>query len=120
MATKTKPAPKKNAKKVTKPRTIKVVEGDAKDAKPAKTTKAAKSDKRLSAIDAAARVLASSAEPLNCKEMTDAMAAKGLWSTPGGKTPHATLYSAILREISTKGKESRFTKAERGKFTVAK
>jgi len=33
-----------------------------------------------------------------------------------GQTPHATLYSAILREIAKKGKESRFTKTERGKF----
>lgn len=30
----------------------------------------------------------------------------------------ATLYSANLREISTKGKESRFKKADRGLFKV--
>jgi hypothetical protein len=35
---------------------------------------------------------------------------------PGGKTPHATLYSSIAREIRDKGKESRFKKSERGKF----
>jgi len=44
---------------------------------------------------------------------------KKLWTTPGGQTPHATLYSAILREIAKKGKESRFTKTERGKFATA-
>ena len=44
------------------------------------------------------------------------MADKNLWTSPGGKTPHATLYSAILREIQTKGSESRFKKTERGKF----
>jgi hypothetical protein len=38
--------------------------------------------------------------------------------SPGGKTPHATLYSAIIREISLKGKESRFVKKERGKFAA--
>ena len=38
------------------------------------------------------------------------------WVGLGVKTPAATLYSAILREITTKGKESRFEKTERGKF----
>ena len=52
--------------------------------------------------------------------MVEAMAAKGYWKSPGGKTPHATLYSAILREINEKGKESRFKKTERGKFAVGK
>ena len=75
-------------------------------------------DKKLSAIDAAAKVLESAKSPMTTKEMIDAMAAKNLWSSPGGKTPHATLYSAILREIGTKGKEARFKKTERGKFTA--
>ena len=74
--------------------------------------------KRLSAIDAAAQLLAKSGEPMNTRQMIEAMAAKGLWTSPGGKTPHATLYSAILREINEKGKDSRFTKTERGKFTA--
>ena len=55
---------------------------------------------------------------MNAKQMIDAMAAKGLWSSPGGKTPHATLYSAILREIGTKGKEARFKKTDRGHFAA--
>ena len=71
-------------------------------------------DKKLSAIDAAAQVLAESKEPMNAKQMIDAMAEKGLWTTPGGKTPHATLYSAILREIKRKGKDARFRKIESG------
>jgi len=29
-----------------------------------------------------------------------------------------TVYSAILREIATKGKEARFVKTERGKFAA--
>jgi len=73
---------------------------------------------KLSAIDAAAKVLAASKEPLNAKELIDAMASKGYWKSPGGKTPHATLYSAISREIKTKGKDARFQVAERGKFTL--
>ena len=86
-------------------------------AKKAKVPKERK-DKKMSAIDAAAQVLASSKEPLNAKEMIEAMATRGLWSSPGGKTPHATLYSAIIREIALKGKEARFVKTERGKFTA--
>ena len=76
--------------------------------------------KGLSAIDAAAKVLAASKEAMSAKELIEAMESKGLWKSPGGKTPHATLYSAILREIATKGKESRFVKSERGKFALAK
>ena len=50
--------------------------------------------------------------------MIEAMAKKGLWTSPGGKTPHATLYRAIIREIAVKGKEARFVKTERGKFAA--
>jgi hypothetical protein len=78
--------------------------------------KADSQDGKMSCIDAAAKVLAEKGEPMNCKEMIDAMAAKGYWTTPGGKTPWATLYSSIAREIRDKGKESRFKKADRGKF----
>jgi len=46
------------------------------------------------------------------------LAKQALWTSPGGKTPHATLYSAIIREIALKGKEARFTKTERGKFAA--
>jgi hypothetical protein len=48
--------------------------------------------------------------------MIKAMGEKGYWTSPGGKTPHATLYSAILREIQNKGNDARFKKMERGKF----
>jgi hypothetical protein len=50
----------------------------------------------------------------NTKQMIEQMAAKGLWTSPGGATPWATLYSAILREIQVKGKEARFKKTDRG------
>jgi len=74
--------------------------------------------KKTSALDAAAKLLASSKEPMTTKEMVDALAAKNLWKSPGGKTPDRTLYSAILREIGTKGKDARFKKTERGKFAA--
>jgi hypothetical protein len=76
--------------------------------------------KKLSAIDAAAKVLAEAGEPMDCQTMIKTMAEKGYWTSPGGKTPAATLYSAILRELQTKGNDSRFKKTERGKFGVGK
>ena len=89
-------------------------------AAPAKKARPAGDDKskKLSALDAAAQVLAASKAPMNAKQMVDAMAVKGLWTSPGGKTPHATLYSAILREIGAKGKEARFKKSDRGHFAA--
>jgi hypothetical protein len=73
-------------------------------------------EKKLSALDAAAKVLGEAGQPMTCPEMIDAMAAKQYWTSPGGQTPAATLYSAILREVNTKGTESRFVKTERGRF----
>ena len=88
--------------------------------KPAKAKPAvAPKPKKTSALDAAGRVLGEAGETMTCPEMIEAMAKKGYWTSPGGATPHATLYSAILREIKTKGKEARFTKTERGKFARA-
>jgi hypothetical protein len=82
--------------------------GKAKEAKP----------KRMSCLDAAAKVLADSGIAMSTGEMMEAIGKANLWSSPHGRTPAATLYSAVLREINTKGTESRFTKTERGKFTA--
>ena len=57
---------------------------------------------------------------MSCNDMIEAMTKKGLWTSPNGQTPGATLYSAILRELKTKGKEARFVKTERGKFAAKK
>jgi hypothetical protein len=73
--------------------------------------------KKLSHIDAAAKVLAAAKEPMNCKAMIEAMQAKGYWKSPNGKTPEATLYASILRNIG-KGKEAKFVKADRGTFKL--
>jgi hypothetical protein len=114
-------ATKKTSKKAKAPKAnaTKAKASGATKTKKAKATKPAK-EKKLSAIDAAAQVLAASKEPMNAKEMIEQMAAKGLWTSPGGKTPWATLYSAIIREIATKGKESRFVKKDRGQFAAKK
>ena len=95
--------------------------------KPTKAKKAPKAEKakaektktkKTSALDAAARVLGEAGKPMNCQEMIADMAAKGYWTSPGGKTPWATLYSALTREIDKRGKDARFKKTERGKFGV--
>jgi hypothetical protein len=87
---------------------------ERKKAAPASTAK------KMSAIDAAAKVLGEAGEAMNCQEMIKAMGEKGYWTSPGGKTPHATLYSAILRELQNKGNDARFKKMERGKFGLVK
>ena len=74
--------------------------------------------RKLSALDAAAKVLGETGRAMTCPELIAAMAAKGYWTSPGGKTPASTLYAACLREIKTKGEGARFTKTERGKFAL--
>jgi hypothetical protein len=71
---------------------------------------------KLSALDASVQVLQEAGTPLSCQEMITAMAEKGYWSSPRGRTPSATLYSAILRELKTKGAAARFRKTDRGRF----
>ena len=78
-----------------------------------------KTKKRTGILDAAAQILAKAKEPMGCNDIVEQAIAKGLWST-SGKTPGATLYSAILREIQTKGKQARFEKVERGRFRLRK
>jgi hypothetical protein len=68
-------------------------------------------------MDAAIKVLSQSRKALTCKEMVETMTKKELWSSPGGKTPNATLHASILRDLK-KGKDSRFKKAAPGRFTL--
>ncbi len=74
---------------------------------------------KLSGLDAAAQILAKVKEPMGCKNLAEHAIAQGLWC-PGGKTPHATLYAAIIREIAKKGKNARFKKVDRGRFQLAR
>jgi hypothetical protein len=75
--------------------------------------------KKLSALDAAAKVLAETGQAMTCQALIAAMAAKVYWTSPAGKTPAATLYAAVTREISAKGKAARFQKVDRGQFALA-
>ena len=72
-------------------------------------------DKPLSCLDAAAQVLNKKGEAMNCKAMIDAIFAAKLWHSDA-PTPWATLSSAILREVTTKGDAARFKKVDRGQF----
>lgn len=93
----------------------------AKAAKAATTRKATKAatpaatDKPMSGLDAAAKVLADAGQPMRARELVNTMIERGLWKS-GGKTPWATIYAAMLREITAKGKASRFRKTDRGLF----
>jgi len=86
---------------------------------PAKKAVAKSTKKKMSGLDAALKVLGETKKPMTCRELIEVMAAKGYWKSPGGKTPHSTLYAAILRELNAKGKDARFKKVARGKFAVA-
>lgn len=104
------PAKAKRGRTEKGPKTTSVAKGS----KPAKGEAKVK---RPSGLDLAAKVLASAREPLNAKAIAERVLAAG-WST-SGKTPHATLYAAMIREIAARGRDARFRKTERGLFTVA-
>jgi hypothetical protein len=101
------------------PRTAKPRSG--RKAKPA-TPAPAKPDpqpaaKRLSGLDAAAQVLCAAGEPLNVGTIMERIATQGLWQT-SGKTPAATIYAAMIREIAAKGPAARFQRVDRGCFAA--
>jgi hypothetical protein len=83
------------------------------------TSKKERNTAKPGGLSGAVKVLQEAGQPLNCAEMVKQMLEKGYWKTDG-KTPAATIYSAILREIKEKGADSRFIKTERGKFKLAK
>jgi len=91
--------------------------------KPRRTAKAEpEAPTQRSALDAAAEVLASVREAggLTAKQLITQMTERGLWSSPSGKTPDATLYAAMIREISRKGDAARFCRVGPGRFAAAK
>jgi len=95
---------------------------NAKDAPEPKTPKArkkaTKDEGKMSGLDAAAKVLAEAGAPMNTRAMVETAAAKGYWASKA-KTPWATIYAAILREINLKGSQARFKKTDRGLFARA-
>ncbi len=90
----------------------------AKSPRARKAKPAADEPEKLSALDAAALVLAGTPEPMTAPDLVKVMADRKLWESPSGKTPAATLSAAIGREIATKGTAARFRKAGRGRFAA--
>lgn len=79
---------------------------------------------RKSALDAAAEVLGrlttkDATSGLSVKDLIERMEKANLWQSPGGKTPSATLYSALIREIKQRKTDSRFKRIAPGKFSLA-
>ncbi len=72
----------------------------------------------MSGLDAAAKVLEEAGEPMRCKEIVERAFEAGYWASEG-KTPSATIYAAILRDMQKEGDESRFRKVGRGLFALA-
>ncbi len=95
-----------------------MVNAPSEPAAPISAPKPAKPEGKLSQLDAAVKVLAEAGTPMTTKAMIESMATKGYWTSPGGATPWATLYSASLRELQKKGPEAQFVKADRGQFTL--
>ena len=77
-------------------------------------------DRPLSGLDAAAKVLADKGEPMRVRDIVEVAAKKGYWKSKAGKTPEATVYAAIIREIRDKGVDARFVKKGRGLFAAGK
>ena len=83
----------------------------AKVGRPAKERRLAAPRKSL--VNAAVLVLAKAREPMNAKAIVERATADGFYKPGDGKTPEATLYSAMLRD-----KKARFHKANRGLWTL--
>jgi hypothetical protein len=86
---------------------------------PPATPVATTASRPMSALDAAARVLSEAARAMTAREVVEAAAAAGYWASPNGKTPHATIASAIGREIAAKAEAARFRRAGAGRFIRA-
>lgn len=88
-------------------------------AKPEPQTPETEAPPSMSALDAAALVLGEAATPMTVGQVLDDITRRGLWSSPAGKTPSATIYAGIFREIERKGDGARFARAGRGLFAAA-
>src|SRR5207248_11722487 len=84
--------PAEQASAGTTPEASATDQPQAPEASPAKAKRARKASKpqddgkatKLSALDAAAKVLGETGQAMTCKELIAAMAAKGYWTSPGG------------------------------------
>src|SRR6267378_664457 len=77
-------APAGQAKKLPKTKSAKVGKTDAAVEAKADATAKPKKAKALSALDAAAKILADEGQPMSCPALIEAMTKKGLWTSPSG------------------------------------
>lgn len=112
--------PKKKKAPKEPPPSITWNRGAAKTPKKAKAPKArpAKGERKPSLLTLAYEILKRRKNPMSSTEMAVAVLERGEWKTKG-KTPEATLYAAIIREIAAKGKDARFRKVDRNSFEAA-
>jgi len=117
-------APSKKSMRLPRTKTPKTTDAAKKDDGVARTAedlviidKDEKKDGKMSGLDAAAKVLTETGTAMNCGDIVKTALDKGYWTT-NGKTPAATIYAAIIREIAVKGSAARFAKADRGMFKI--
>lgn len=107
------PASRKAAKKAATP------PAKGADATQANVVRRPPKEPKASAMQAAVIVLGDAPpEGMSAKQMIEVMAERKLWTSPGGKTPEASLYASIIREIAKKGEGARFRKVSRGRFVL--
>ncbi len=87
------------------------------ETKTSKTTRARtpREGETVSGLEAAFIVLRDAGEPLNIKQIMERINERNL-AKLNGKTPEATVSSALQRDIMRKGDASRFEKAGKGLF----
>lgn len=121
---KTCPAKPLNGSAAVEPKIWASIKSAPKVAKPAARSRTkTQPSKGLSALDAAAQVLtglskSDASTGITASDLIERMAKAKLWSSPGGKTPAATLYAAMIREITRKGRAARFVRVSPGHFAA--
>lgn len=74
----------------------------------------------MSGLDAAALVLSEAKTGMTAKAIVEAIKERGMADGLKGKTPHATIYAAIITEIAKKGKDSRFARGSAKGLFIAR
>ena len=107
--------PKAKTGKGKEPQPTPEANGEPAGGKGKEETAAPAAGGRLSALDAAALLVAEEpGKTFTPLELVRLAAGRGLWTSPNGKTPEATLRVAIAREIASKGALARGRYAGKG------
>lgn len=72
---------------------------------------------KLSALEAAVKVLEETGSPMTAKQLIEAMSNKGYWSSTA-RAPAHSLANAIQREIHRTGADCLFQQVGRSKFAL--